>query len=122
MLKQNVMNCYGFVMDLFNIHNNKLTMLNETYVFTSPSEDMKYMYFPEGLGLLGDSHYYLMKYIQPFHFGENGYELTDIRIRGIFSTDGIFLCNFLSTQSYILQCFCVLFVRILVAFHVYSLQ
>ena len=75
--------CYGFVTDLFNTHNNKLIMLNETYVFTSPSEDLKYMYFPEGLGLLGDSHYYLMKYFQPLHFGENGYEVTDIRIRGL---------------------------------------
>lgn len=70
-------------MDFFNIHNKKLIMLNETHVFTPPSEDFKYMYFSKGLGLLGDSHYYLMKYFQPLHFGENGYEVTNIRFRGL---------------------------------------
>ena len=58
-------------------------MFHETYCLMAAPEESQYLYFPDGLGLIGDSCYYLMESVQPLKFGDDGYEVTDIRIRGL---------------------------------------
>ena len=54
-------------------------MSHETYKLTAPGKDIRYFYFPKGK----DHCYYEMECIKPLHLGENGYNETDIRVRGL---------------------------------------
>ena len=66
-------------------------MLHETYTFMSPEDGMRYLYFPRGR----DYGYHRMDFIKPLVFGEDGYEETDVRLRGLplLSVDFSSLCR-----------------------------
>jgi len=54
-------------------------MSHETYKLTALDKDVRYLYFPRGR----DHDYHEMQCTKPLHLGENGYNETDIRVRGL---------------------------------------